>query len=160
MLVSGYLSVIWWLWNHCLFCLVILSCWQIFHLWRLLFVYESRNHKLHVSFTADKGNLLQGNLIKKNPYSAGTPAPKVKWFQNGQELPTETTDFSYPSRTTNRLLVKSLSRIHQHAVYTCQASNFPNKFVTKNITIELYCKYNRIKKKENRRSLSLMNVDL
>lgn len=71
----------------------------------------------------------------------GSPAPKVKWFENGKELPTEANDFSYPSRTTNKLVVKNLSRIHQHAVYTCQASNFPNKFVYKNITIELYCKY-------------------
>lgn len=71
---------------------------------------------------------------------SGSPAPKVKWFENGRELPTEANDFSYPSRTTNKLIVKNLSRIHQHAVYTCQASNFPNKFVTKNITIELYRK--------------------
>lgn len=71
---------------------------------------------------------------------AGSPAPKVRWFENGKELPTEANDFSYPSRTTNKLIVKNLSRIHQHAVYTCHASNFPNKFVSKNITIELYCK--------------------
>lgn len=71
----------------------------------------------------------------------GSPSPKVKWFENGKELPTEANDFVYPSRTTNKLVVKNLSRIHQHAVYTCQATNFPNKFVSKNITIELYCEY-------------------
>lgn len=80
-------------------------------------------------------------LLKFFSTHTGSPAPKVKWFENGKELPTEANDFSYPSRTTNKLVVKNLSRIHQHAVYTCQASNFPNKFVYKNITIELYCKY-------------------
>jgi len=71
----------------------------------------------------------------------------VKWFENGKELPTEANDFSYPSRTTNKLIVKNLARTHQHAIYTCQASNFPNKFVSKNITIELYCKYNQSKER-------------
>lgn len=78
---------------------------------------------------------------KKITQITGSPAPIVKWFQNGVELSTEIMDFQYPSRLTNKLVVKNLSRIHQHAVYTCQASNFPNKFVSKNITIELYCKY-------------------
>ena len=75
---------------------------------------------------------------------SGSPSPKVKWFENGRELSTEANDFSYPSRTTNKLIVKNLSRIHQHAVYTCQASNFPNKFVSKNVTIELYCKSSNV----------------
>lgn len=77
----------------------------------------------------------------------GSPAPKVKWFENGRELPTEANDFSYPSRTTNKLVVKDLARTHQHALYTCQASNFPNKFVSKNITVELYCKCHHAFKK-------------
>ena len=72
---------------------------------------------------------------------AGSPPPSVKWLQNGQELSTEIMDFTFPSRLTNKLVVKNLSRIHQHAVYTCQASNFPKKFVSKNITIDLYREY-------------------
>lgn len=87
---------------------------------------------------------------------SGSPAPKVKWFENGKELPTEANDFSYPSRTTNKLIVKNLARTHQHAIYTCQASNFPNKFVSKNITIELYCKYNGEKSEQNKRMLASM----
>ncbi|KAL7033601.1 hypothetical protein ACKWTF_007650 [Chironomus riparius] len=79
-----------------------------------------------------------GQLILTCMVMGGSPAPKVKWFENGKELPTEANDFSYPSRTTNKLIVKNLARTHQHAIYTCQASNFPNKFVSKNITIELY----------------------
>jgi len=38
-------------------------------------------------------------------------------------------------------VVRNLSRIHQHAVYTCQASNFHKKYVATNITIELYREY-------------------
>ncbi|CAO1408851.1 unnamed protein product [Diamesa tonsa] len=79
-----------------------------------------------------------GELSLECVVMGGSPAPIVKWFQNGVELSTEIMDFQYPSRLTNKLVVKNLSRIHQHAVYTCQASNFPNKFVSKNITIELY----------------------
>ncbi|CRK98676.1 CLUMA_CG011994, isoform A [Clunio marinus] len=85
-----------------------------------------------------------GQLILACVVMGGSPAPKVKWYENGKELPTEANDYSFPSsKTTNKLIVKNLSRIHQHAVYTCQASNFPNKFVSKNITIELYCELSK-----------------
>lgn len=50
-------------------------------------------------------------------------------------------DFAFPTTLNSKLVVKNLSRIHQHAVYTCQASNFYRKSVGTNVTIELYCKY-------------------
>lgn len=69
----------------------------------------------------------------------GTPAPQVKWLENGRELQTEFNDFSYPSRASSKLVIKNLSRMHQHAIFTCQASNFPGKVVSANLTIELHC---------------------
>lgn len=50
-------------------------------------------------------------------------------------------DYSPPSTLNSKLTVRNLSRIHQHALYTCQASNFHKKGVSTNITIELFCKY-------------------
>lgn len=50
-------------------------------------------------------------------------------------------DFSFPSALNSRLLIRNLTRAHQHAVYTCQASNFHKRGVSTNITIELYRKY-------------------
>jgi hypothetical protein len=46
----------------------------------------------------------------------GSPPPTVKWLLNGQELSTELMDFTFPSRLTNKLVVKNLSRSHQHAL--------------------------------------------
>lgn len=72
-------------------------------------------------------------------YVSGSPAPQVKWLENGRELQTEFNDFSYPSRASSKLVIKNLSRMHQHAIFTCQASNFPGKVVSANLTIELHC---------------------
>ncbi|XP_055849963.1 hemicentin-1 isoform X2 [Episyrphus balteatus] len=67
----------------------------------------------------------------------GVPAPTVTWLMNGQ-IQNGITDFSYDGTVNSKLVVRNLSRIHQHAVYTCQASNFHKKYVSTNITIELY----------------------
>lgn len=73
-------------------------------------------------------------------YISGSPAPQVKWLENGRELQAEFNDFSYPSKASSKLVIKNLSRMHQHAIFTCQASNFPGKVVSANLTIELHCK--------------------
>lgn len=72
---------------------------------------------------------------------AGTPQPKVVWLSNGVEQDSTMSDFAYPTTLNSKLVVRNLSRIHQHAVYTCQASNFYRKSVGTNVTIELYRKY-------------------
>lgn len=56
---------------------------------------------------------------------------------NGQ-LQNSVVDYTYDGTINSKLVVRNLSRIHQHAVYTCQASNFHKKYVATNITIELY----------------------
>ena len=71
----------------------------------------------------------------------GKPTPTVTWLSNGQILSSTMLDFSFPAALNSKLVVRNLSRIHQHAVYTCQTSNFHKKAVSTNITIELYCKY-------------------
>ncbi|XP_037924795.1 synaptogenesis protein syg-2 isoform X2 [Hermetia illucens] len=68
----------------------------------------------------------------------GSPPPTITWSMNGQVLPSTTLDYSYPSALNSKLVVRNLSRIHQHAVYTCQASNFHKKVVSTNLTIDLY----------------------
>lgn len=50
-------------------------------------------------------------------------------------------DYSPPSTLNSKLTVRNLSRIHQHALYTCEATNFHKMGVSTNITIELFCKY-------------------
>uniref|UniRef100_A0A1B0GHI9 Ig-like domain-containing protein n=1 Tax=Lutzomyia longipalpis TaxID=7200 RepID=A0A1B0GHI9_LUTLO len=47
-------------------------------------------------------------------------------------------DFSFPSALNSKLVVRNLSRIHHHTIYTCQASNFRKKAISTNVTIELY----------------------
>ncbi|CAD6995908.1 unnamed protein product [Ceratitis capitata] len=73
-------------------------------------------------------------------YSFRSPPPTVTWLMNGQ-IQNSVVDYTYDSTINSKLVVRNLSRIHQHAVYTCQASNFHKKYVATNITIELYCKY-------------------
>lgn len=73
----------------------------------------------------------------------GSPPPTVTWLMNGQ-IQNSVVDYTYIdsiSTINSKLVVRNLSRIHQHAVYTCQASNFHKKYVATNVTIELYCKY-------------------
>ncbi|EDW38366.1 GL12551 [Drosophila persimilis] len=67
----------------------------------------------------------------------GSPPPTVTWLMNGQ-LQNSVVDYTYDGTINSKLVVRNLSRIHQHAVYTCQASNFHKKYVATNITIELY----------------------
>nr|XP_036233970.1 uncharacterized protein LOC106620041 [Bactrocera oleae] len=67
----------------------------------------------------------------------GSPPPTVTWLWNGH-IQNSVVDFTADGTIKSRLLVKNLSRIHQHAVFTCQASNFHKKYVSTNITIELY----------------------
>lgn len=70
----------------------------------------------------------------------GSPPPTVTWLMNGQ-LQNSVVDYTYDGTINSKLVVRNLSRIHQHAVYTCQASNFHKKYVATNITIELYREY-------------------
>ncbi|XP_055377463.1 uncharacterized protein LOC129609527 isoform X2 [Condylostylus longicornis] len=67
----------------------------------------------------------------------GNPPPSVTWSMNGHVLPS-TIDFSNPQAINSKLIVRNLSRIHQHAVFKCEASNFPKKTMAANVTIELY----------------------
>lgn len=93
--------------------------------------------------TYNKYHIRIWNNIITNIFSfiSGSPAPTVTWSNNGQILSSQLLDFSFPSTLNSKLVVKNLSRIHQHAVYTCQASNFHKKSVTANVTIELLSKY-------------------
>uniref|UniRef100_A0A1B0AS12 Ig-like domain-containing protein n=1 Tax=Glossina palpalis gambiensis TaxID=67801 RepID=A0A1B0AS12_9MUSC len=81
-----------------------------------------------------------GNLEVTCVVYGGSPPPTVTWLMNGQ-LQNSIVDYTYDGTINSKLVVRNLSRIHQHAVYTCQASNFHKKYVSTNITIELYCKY-------------------
>lgn len=72
--------------------------------------------------------------------AGGTPPPTITWSHNGNIVTSASTDFSVPYSQSSKLVVHNLSRIHQHGVYTCQASNFNEKVVSTNITIELYRK--------------------
>lgn len=73
--------------------------------------------------------------------TGGTPAPTITWSSNGHIMAGTSTDFSFPYSQSSKLVVHNLSRVHQHSVYTCQASNFEEKVVVTNVTIELYRKY-------------------
>ncbi|KAG4069528.1 hypothetical protein HA402_006894, partial [Bradysia odoriphaga] len=70
--------------------------------------------------------------------TGGSPPPTITWSNNGQILSSTMADYSPPSTLNSKLTVRNLSRIHQHALYTCQASNFHKKGVSTNITIELF----------------------
>lgn len=88
------------------------------------------------------GPLEEGNdLILVCVVMGGIPSPQVTWSTQGKSLAGTMLDFSFVSALNNKLVIKNLSRIHQHAIYTCHASNFPKTDVTANVTIEMYCKY-------------------
>lgn len=72
----------------------------------------------------------------------GTPLPEVTWLLNGRQVDSAMMDFSFASTQTSKLVIKNLSRMHQHATITCRASNFPKTEQTTNITIDLLCKLN------------------
>lgn len=90
----------------------------------------------------------------------GTPAPRVTWSWKGKPLDSTMLDFSFPSSQTSKLVIKNLSRAHQHAILTCHASNFPKTEVVSNVTIDLLCKYTRFLMIPHRSKviLSLSNV--
>uniref|UniRef100_A0A182P5P0 Ig-like domain-containing protein n=1 Tax=Anopheles epiroticus TaxID=199890 RepID=A0A182P5P0_9DIPT len=67
----------------------------------------------------------------------GNPTPKITWSSNGKTLPSAMIDYAHESTLSSRLVVRNLSRAHQHNVYSCQASNFYRRNVTANVTIEL-----------------------
>lgn len=71
----------------------------------------------------------------------GSPPPKISWLLNGKQLDSTMMDFSFASTQTSKLVIKNLSRMHQHAMIVCRASNFPKTEQTTNVTIDLLRKY-------------------
>lgn len=71
----------------------------------------------------------------------GSPMPQVIWKASGKLLTGTMVDFPYMSAINNKLVIKNLSRNHQHAIYTCHASNYPRIDVVTNVTIEMYRKF-------------------
>ncbi|KFB40641.1 AGAP001824-PA-like protein [Anopheles sinensis] len=78
-----------------------------------------------------------GDLVLICVVTGGIPTPKITWSSNGKTLPSAMIDYAHESTLSSRLVVRNLSRAHQHSVYSCQASNFYRKNVTANVTIEL-----------------------
>lgn len=70
----------------------------------------------------------------------GTPLPKVTWLLNERQVDSTMMDFSFASTQTSKLVIKNVSRMHQHTTITCRASNFPKTEQTTNTTIDLLCK--------------------
>lgn len=71
----------------------------------------------------------------------GSPPPKIQWLWNGKPIDSTMLDFSFASTQTSKLVIKNVSRMHQHSIITCRASNFPKTETTANVTIDLLCKY-------------------
>lgn len=71
----------------------------------------------------------------------GLPPPKIQWLWNGKSIDSTMLDFSFAGSQTSKLVIKNLSRIHQHSIVTCRASNFPKTETTANVTIDLLCKF-------------------
>uniref|UniRef100_A0A182Q5U4 Ig-like domain-containing protein n=1 Tax=Anopheles farauti TaxID=69004 RepID=A0A182Q5U4_9DIPT len=78
-----------------------------------------------------------GDLVLICVVTGGIPTPKITWSSNGKTLPSTMIDYAHESTLSSRLVVRNLSRAHQHSVYSCQASNFYRRNVTANVTIEL-----------------------
>lgn len=70
----------------------------------------------------------------------GSPPPKIQWLWNGKPVDSTMLDFSFASTQTSKLVIKNLSRVHQHTIITCRASNFPKTETVSNVTIDLLCK--------------------
>lgn len=70
----------------------------------------------------------------------GSPPPKIQWLWNGRPIESTMLDFSFASTQTSKLVIKNLSRVHQHTIVTCRATNFPKTEITSNVTIDLLCK--------------------
>lgn len=73
----------------------------------------------------------------------GSPPPKLQWLWNGKALDSTMLDFSFPGTQTSKLVIKNLSRNHQHSTITCRASNFPKTESVANVTIDLLRKYHQ-----------------
>lgn len=71
----------------------------------------------------------------------GLPPPQITWMSRGRQLPGIMVDLNFQSTLNSKLVIKNLSRIHQLAIYTCHASNFPRMSVSTNVTIELTRKF-------------------
>lgn len=67
----------------------------------------------------------------------GSPVPKIQWQWNGKPIDSTLLDFSFVGSQTSKLVIKNLSRMHQHSTITCRASNFPKTETTANVTIDL-----------------------
>ncbi|XP_038121760.1 synaptogenesis protein syg-2 [Culex quinquefasciatus] len=78
-----------------------------------------------------------GNLELTCIVTGGIPTPKITWSSNGKVLPSTMMEYSHEATLSSKLVVRNLSRDHQHSVYTCQASNYYKRNVTANVTIEL-----------------------
>ncbi|XP_065081716.1 synaptogenesis protein syg-2 [Ochlerotatus camptorhynchus] len=81
----------------------------------------------------EEGGILELTCVVRG----GIPTPKIIWSSNGKVLPSTMMEYSHESTLSSKLVVRNLSRDHQHTVYTCQASNFFKRNVTANVTIEL-----------------------
>ncbi|XP_062564672.1 contactin-4 [Armigeres subalbatus] len=81
----------------------------------------------------EEGGILELTCVVRG----GVPTPKITWSSNGKVLPSTMMEYSHESTLSSKLVVRNLSRDHQHTVYTCQASNFFKRNVTTNVTIEL-----------------------
>lgn len=71
----------------------------------------------------------------------GLPIPKIVWLFNGKPVDSTLLDFSFVGSQTSKLIIKNLSRMHQHSTITCRASNFPKTETTANVTIDLLRKF-------------------
>lgn len=78
----------------------------------------------------------------------GTPTPQLTWMSRGRQLPGTSLNDDTTAEQKSKLVIKNLSRIHQLAVYSCHASNFPRTSVSTNVTIELTRKQNYSEKFE------------
>ncbi|XP_058446200.1 synaptogenesis protein syg-2 isoform X2 [Malaya genurostris] len=88
--------------------------------------------------TAHAGPYEEGGILELTcVVTGGIPTPKITWSSNGKTLPSTMMEYSHESALSSKLVVRNLSRDHQHNVYSCQASNFYKRNVTTNVTIEL-----------------------
>lgn len=71
----------------------------------------------------------------------GSPIPKIQFLLNGKPIESTLLDFSFVGSQTSKLVIKNLSRIHQHSTVTCRASNFPKTETIANVTIDLLRKF-------------------
>ncbi|XP_055546897.1 synaptogenesis protein syg-2 isoform X2 [Wyeomyia smithii] len=81
----------------------------------------------------EEGGILELTCI----VTGGIPTPKIVWSSNGKILPSTMMEHGHEATLSSKLVVRNLSRDHQHSVYSCQASNFFKRNVTSNVTIEL-----------------------